>query len=100
MTTTRQKVLMLAAILGLSAWCSYELLEGWLWNGLVFGLLAVSCAAMFVVQVGQGSGGRRWAGWSLRGLSPVDGYIPYRRVVLASIRVGVKRGRWTWRVKR
>lgn len=53
MTTNRQKVLILAAILGLSAWCGWEAMGLHLWNGLAFGLLAVSCAAMFVWQMGE-----------------------------------------------
>lgn len=53
MTTTRQKLLMLAAILGLSGISGWEAMGLHTWNALVFGLMAVACAAMFVVQVGE-----------------------------------------------
>lgn len=94
MTTTRQKVLMLAAILGLSTLCSYELLQGWTWNGLAFGLMAVACAAMFVWQVGEESRSGMTHGVAL----PAYRWdVPARRILFLAIRRS--RG-WKWRVKR
>lgn len=53
MTTTRQKALMLAAILGLATVCGWEAMGLHAWNALVFGVMAVACAAMFSWQVGE-----------------------------------------------
>jgi hypothetical protein len=52
MTTTRQRVLMLAAIFGLAGLCGWEAMGLHAWNALAFGCMAVVCACMFVAQVG------------------------------------------------
>ena len=55
MTTTRQRLLMLAAILGLATVFGWEAMGMRAWNTLAFGFLAVSCAAMFAWQVEEES---------------------------------------------
>lgn len=104
MTTTRQKAWMCLCILGLSAWCSYELLQGWIWNGLVFWLMAVACATMLVWQAGEEKQMTTCRGhgttWSAIRLHPVRGYVPFRSLLFCAIlRHGARSG-WTWRVKR
>lgn len=102
MTTTRQKLLMLAAILGLSVICGWEAMGMHGWNTLAFGAMAVSCAAMFVWQVGEEktmtSSYLRYGSTVMpRARLPVLGFVTYRRVLFDAIR---RSRNWTWRVKR
>lgn len=85
---------MLSAILGLATVCGWEAMGLHAWNALAFGIMAVSCAVMFVWQVReeQRKGPVRWYG-----IRPAHGFVEYHRFLLSVIRMSVK---WTWRVKR